>query len=121
MLVPPNNLIQTNKDSSLAQNMRVFDRDTSFFRMNLSVRSCEYLNDTKLNVGYLSSRFEYILPRFAYELVPTLLSLVPSRTRQAQSIPIITFSTFAHPSRSPSIVPCYNFDLKHSNIDLNGY
>ena len=38
-------------------------------------------------VGYLRSGFEYFLKRFAYECVPTFLACVPSRTRQALSIP----------------------------------
>jgi hypothetical protein len=44
-----------------------------------------------INVGYLSSRFDYFLSRFAPKLVPTKPTMVPSRTRRALSIPRVAF------------------------------
>jgi hypothetical protein len=43
------------------------------------------------DVGYPSYRLEYMLSRFAFELIPTLMSLIPSRTQRALPLSFITF------------------------------
>jgi hypothetical protein len=47
-----------------------------------------------IDVGYLRHGFEFFLNGFAYTCVPTLVSLVPSRTRWALSIPKKNFEKY---------------------------